>query len=65
MCRANKGLMVICSYCKKMMAHGPSDNISHGICRLCTAKFFWMGGLSKKEIDDILSKDEEVSHAEV
>lgn len=52
-----KGLMTICSYCKKMMAYGPSDNISHGICRPCSAKLFWLGGFSKKEIDDILSKD--------
>lgn len=52
-------MITLCMYrqCRRVLNIG--DNmppISHGICPGCMAKFLWLGGQDKEEIDEFMNR---------
>lgn len=55
-------LKVICAECKKVLKQGPDDNISHGQCEACQAKFLWINGFSVKELTNFINERGQHGH---
>ena len=59
----NTGLKVVCCVkeCGKVLQEGPDDNVSHGYCEPCAAKFLWLDGSSQEEVTSFVNRREEVA----